>query len=467
MTGELPGGGGGVPVERRNLIRWGLGLLGTHQMITAAYGLYRFDSRPELVHGMAFQWAVDLAGSPLLWVLVGMGLLSIGLFALRRSDLAGLAALGCLFFLVESYGAIAGGPRRPFFFFGLALLGWLAGITYARLLAARDKSAAPKIEILAREGAIGALCAAYVGAGGNKLLQHGFNWADPDSLRGIILTHHPVDDRSPLGWFLGLVTEHPYPAMALAVLTLVVQLGAFSCVFWPKIRPLWAVLLTGFHLNVWALTGIYYKEAIFVVLLLLPPWHLWIARYRDASARTKDSPLVVDGRAFRRAAIIFGLLLVGVYSIGRYQPVRNYVYYYPNFHLDHVAEESVKSGLPPAAPIGAAQRDAAEVVQPPAQWQSLNAGFVGVRLDGPGLVIDFNAHSFGEPVAIVVEAWDGRMGSGCLVFHTVSLHACPRPSSPAGIATLRSWVGWVKEQQLEPQLRALFTDAPMGTRDSK
>jgi hypothetical protein len=267
----------------------------------------------SIAHPLAPRFLTGLGGAtPILAGLGAAGALASIAFALRRWTIAsGALALAVLSLLTESYAALSRGPDRSYFGVGAAVLGWLCGLAFAR--AARGPLKPPTDraegdEFFAEIGALAAICATYANASISKLTKVGPGWADDLTLRGVVLSQHPVGDASWSGAFARLVIEHPAFSQALSIATLVVQGGALLMLFNPSLRVAWGALLLAFHLNVQLLTGIGYIQSCALLVLFAPPWPAIMRRARlglrlPAREATSQGPAIPDtyNSASRRA----------------------------------------------------------------------------------------------------------------------------------------------------------------------
>jgi hypothetical protein len=237
-----------------------------------------FDGRSRrlLAWALAFLCAREMYGIveamgpslPLVAVAAVGGVALLG-FALRRWPIAcGLAALACLSALVQLHVQAMGGPMRHEYAVGVALLGWLCGLLYAR------DAGVHAAEELAETGAVAALSATYVAAGISKLVKGHLVWAESATLRAMLAAHRPIDDASLFGAYAQKIIADGALAEALAWATLAVQLGAWMLLVGRRSRIVWGTLLLIFHLHVAYLTGIYYWGAIWLLFVYSYPWPL-------------------------------------------------------------------------------------------------------------------------------------------------------------------------------------------------
>jgi hypothetical protein len=224
----------------RRPLAWVLALLFARQLLLVAGALER---------------------SPSVMALSATALVALVLFARGYKPLlSGALALTLMSVLAQLHAMQSGGPMRHEFAVGVALFGWLCGLALGK------DDALPEI------GAAAALMATYVDAALSKLL-HG-NWAESATLRAMLVAHRRVDDVSLLGSYARFVVEHAPAAELLSWATLIVQLGAAIYLVGPRARMLWGTLLLVFHLHVALLTGIYYWDAMYLLVAWSYPWPL-------------------------------------------------------------------------------------------------------------------------------------------------------------------------------------------------
>lgn len=255
------------------------------------------------------QWLITL--DHMVWPVVALLVIaSAGVAGFARGGRAqlwfGLLTLVAFAVLVETMNAHVGMPQRRFYSIGAVLLGWLVGLSFGRLRNADDD----RSERLAEAGAAAALVATYANAGVQKLLSGGL--FEIHSLQAHVLTHHFIDDSSPIGSLAYFVAFHPVIAKILALTTVVIQAGAWILLVGPRARMLWGTLLICFHLGTLVMLHIIYVEATFLLAAWSYPWARIVARLRGApkpAMRPDDPP--VELREFMLLAGV-AILVVGV-----------------------------------------------------------------------------------------------------------------------------------------------------------
>lgn len=237
------------------------------------------------------------------------GAVALAQHARRRAPIASaLVALAALAVVIGADAALLGGSRRNLFASGAALLGWTAGLAWARILQRADG------EPLAEAGALAALAATYFNAGAGKLMHSGFAWAGAQTLRTMIVATRPMERSGPLATYARLVVEHPDFARALAAATVAIQLGALLWMLGPRLRAAWGVLLFAFHLNVFLLVNISYISQAALVALWSWPWpRLFGAPHASAPAEPDAGDPARERRlAWRAAAIVAAAIALAV-----------------------------------------------------------------------------------------------------------------------------------------------------------
>ncbi|MGZ5969359.1 MAG: hypothetical protein ACXWP4_16915, partial [Polyangiales bacterium] len=148
----------------------------------------------SLSHPHAPQALLALGGhGPAALAVAAIAVVAAVQFARRPGAIAAaLVALVAVGVLVEAHAALIDGPMRFLFFTGAVLLGWTAGLCFARWegLDLRTAEGAHRTEVLAEQGAVSALAACYVGAFFSKLLGSGLHWADAGALQVTIAAQH-------------------------------------------------------------------------------------------------------------------------------------------------------------------------------------------------------------------------------------------------------------------------------------
>lgn len=203
-----------------------------------------------------------------------VGLLGLIAFALdRRPILGGLVTLATMALLSEWITERFGCTPHNMFYPGGMLLGWIAGLGYARAV-----SGAVEREQLAEAGAVGVLAALYVGSGVSKIWNGGFGWADTTTLRSTILAQQGLGGFRWVEAYRAAVIEHGRFAQALAAGALGIELGGLFLLVSRSLRVVWGLLLLGLHVNILLLCNIPYVEPMVLVPLFTLPWPALLAR---------------------------------------------------------------------------------------------------------------------------------------------------------------------------------------------
>ncbi len=252
-------------------------------------------------HPDAPAWLLAIAGSRALVVGVALvGAAALVLAVRARTRLVGLVgALASSAVLGEALAATSAGPWRARFFVGATLLGAIVGEAWARWAGAATRERALEA------GALGMLAATWFGAGLSKLTQAGLAWADATTLRAIAVAHAHVDAPG----LAATVAESADAARALAIATLVVQLGAPGLLLGPRVRLWVALAIVGFHVGVAVVTRIGYWQPVVLLLAFALPWPRWIAALRRDDVDEPAPPHA--GRATARVLMV-SLVLVAI-----------------------------------------------------------------------------------------------------------------------------------------------------------
>lgn len=115
---------------------------------------------------------------------------------------------------------------------------------------------------------------AYFGAGYCKLASH-LLWADGYTLQGHLLSKHLLVDSPAGAW----VAQSYWLCLVLQIATLVLELGFFAAVYFPRWRWLFVLSSIGFHSSIYATMHINFFPYFGSTLLVFLDWPtvLWIA----------------------------------------------------------------------------------------------------------------------------------------------------------------------------------------------
>jgi hypothetical protein len=123
---------------------------------------------------------------------------------------------------------------------------------------------------------------AYFGAGYCKLASH-LLWADGHTLQGHLLSKHLLVDSPAGAW----VAQSYWLCLFLQIATLVLELGFFAVVYFPRWRWLFVLSAIGFHSSIYATMHINFFPYFGSTLLVFLDWPtvLWITAPLRALAR--------------------------------------------------------------------------------------------------------------------------------------------------------------------------------------
>lgn len=228
---------------------------------------------------------------------------------------AALVAVACIGVLCEARAASVGGPERFLFAGGTVLVGWLAGLAFARA-GGGDRDAE---ERAAELGAIAALATIYVNAASQKLLASGIGWADGDDLRMLVLSQRPLDG-SPTDAVADLVVGSRTLAFTLAAFVETAQLAAISYPFDRRARAVVGAMLIAFHVGVRLLTPISFPQSIALLVIFSFPWGRLLERRGLALA---DAPDRLLARRPLRGALAIATGAAALAALSFVPPVRS------------------------------------------------------------------------------------------------------------------------------------------------
>ena len=129
----------------------------------------------------------------------------------------------------------------------------------------------------------------YFFTGFGKLRASGPAWVLSDNLKwslaaGVRSTKPPTDA------IAQFVVGHDLLAHGLALATIAVELGFILILFRPRLRPLFAAIITSFHVGIYLTLGLDYFSWVAAVLVVLLPWEDLIARTHARWAKRAISP---------------------------------------------------------------------------------------------------------------------------------------------------------------------------------
>lgn len=276
--------------------RWALSAVVAFDLVAFLAFIPRAFERAAAANFELPWWVRIVAALPGRTAVVVAGLVATLAFARRRTPIiSGALALLALALLSHTHAALNGAPWRHLYYSGIGLLGWLAGLAFAR---ARDL---PDAQRYAGVVATALLGAAYFSAGLSKLLFGGIEWLAGETLRHAVVAQDGLIGAGLLHDLRLAVVNTPAIAAALATATVGFELGGLIFLVGPRTRALVGAGLVLMHLSIFVLTGIAYVESIAVLLIFAwphppPP---------DPPAIGSPSP-----RATVLAALVLGLFAV-------------------------------------------------------------------------------------------------------------------------------------------------------------
>ena len=115
----------------------------------------------------------------------------------------------------------------------------------------------------------------YTYSGLTKIWYSGWDWANGSSLMFWVAHFAPYRDT----WLYAVITEHFWLAWIMQVVTFFVETFCLVVIFWPHARPIFGLLLVGFHLSVETLFGFHFYANILLDALILIGYYA-IPEYR-------------------------------------------------------------------------------------------------------------------------------------------------------------------------------------------
>lgn len=249
----------------------GMGLFDALHVWTAAW-ITRGQSRA------AIGWAGFLMAHPLLLgLVVGLYAYASYRFVRRSSELSwGVLAFALLWLLVRIWTSSYTTGHQDFIQGGAALLGWLLGAVWARLLGLRPSESAEaqaEADRYAATGALALFSATYVCAGTSKLINSDLQWTSAATIRLMAISHLPVGQTS---WLTGLkqgLAQNPHAGTVLQWATVGIQLGAFLLLLgkWPRL--VWGTMIVLLHTGIYLSSGIVFLTPLVLAGAFAFPWH--------------------------------------------------------------------------------------------------------------------------------------------------------------------------------------------------
>lgn len=297
----------------RRPLRIAIALAASHDVLTLAWFTrttlptthLRADPLPLL------RWLADTPAVHLL--LAGLTLLALGTFAWgRRTFAAGTLALLGLALLYETNAVATGNLMPEWHLSGSCLLGWLAGLAYARGLYPRgtlepslDHSVA---ERLAEAGAVAGIAYDYVASVLSKTLVSGLAW-DERPIWHMVYGFRSVGSPTPFTWAADAVLASPLLARMLAMGTEIIQAGAILMLLHRRLRMLAGLALVAMHLGMLASATVMNPQLTVIALTFCLPWPAW-RRGGMPVAIEPPEPRIQDLRRTRGIAATVALAVV-------------------------------------------------------------------------------------------------------------------------------------------------------------
>lgn len=251
--------------------------------------------------------------------LLAVSLLSLWQFARRGWLLAGLLALLCDGLIFEAHATRFGRVEAEALCADPTLLGWLLGAWFARQALPKPQPQNPvllNLNLMENEvafsGALALFSGTYVAAGLSKLLRSGPEWMVPETIWSLVLTNQRTT--SGLGHALSqLVLHSPFLATVLAILTVVLEAGAWIALLGPRLRALAMLQIFGFHSVLWLMCGLNSSQGMLLACAFGLPWPELVRRWRT-EAETPTLHLSVRSPLLRLLAGLLVLILLAWFS---------------------------------------------------------------------------------------------------------------------------------------------------------
>jgi hypothetical protein len=129
---------------------------------------------------------------------------------------------------------------------------------------------------------------AYFLTGFQKLVASGPAWVLSDNLRNVMYDAVSLGRGAAPSVALA-VAERPWLAHVVALVTIVVELGAVTIFLWPRIRPWYLAATVALHVGVYLTHGLDYSAWIGTAAIVLIDWSAVLARFRAWPSR-RPSP---------------------------------------------------------------------------------------------------------------------------------------------------------------------------------
>lgn len=123
----------------------------------------------------------------------------------------------------------------------------------------------------------------YVLTGFQKVVSSGPAWVLSDNLRNVMYAA-PLNGHAPTDAVSRFVADRPLLAHAVALVTLVVELGGLAALVWPRVRPGYVMAVVVLHIGVYLTHGLDYSMWAGTAAVVLIDWHAVLTR---ATARRR------------------------------------------------------------------------------------------------------------------------------------------------------------------------------------
>ena len=133
------------------------------------------------------------------------------------------------------------------------------------------------------------MATAYTFTGVAKVVASGWTWVTSDNMRWV-LAAGVRSSKPPTDAIAQFVVDHPGLAHVVAFGALAIELGFISVLFWPKVRPLFALGSVAIHLGTYLCLGLEYWSWMLTALIVLLPWESLLPDDQASSAKRATSP---------------------------------------------------------------------------------------------------------------------------------------------------------------------------------
>ena len=126
----------------------------------------------------------------------------------------------------------------------------------------------------------------YFLTGFQKLVASGPAWVLSDNLRNVMYSA-ALGHKAPTDEISSFIADRPWLSHWVALLTLVVELGAVVALVWPRSRVAYVAAVTALHAGVYMTHGLDYSMWVGTAAIVLIDWRPWLLR--TVSARRRGS----------------------------------------------------------------------------------------------------------------------------------------------------------------------------------